>query len=334
MTTRSRQIKEAIGEDECLPEDTSYCRKCMKVKGRKSNFLKTTTPDLDSTNCLSVCTSCVNEMYGKILLSENGNIQKTVLKLCRMLNVRYEESAIESALKHIESSKSNPEKLFGLYRAKLLVIFRTGVNDTNVDLTYQYSNDISIPADESKFQIEEYKNMDELRKFWGKGFEAEEIMILEEKFAEYSQTNSIDTHPERVLLKYICLKEYEIDKALAGGGKSSTATLTKEYQDLLKSANISPSSPSSVSVGKAQETWGMFIKTIEETEPAEYFKNEGLFKDYDNVEKIWNRYIVRSIKNFITGSRDFNVEDIESDYEDETEDQEETVSPLEYKAEE
>src|SRR3972149_6925785 len=100
MTTRSRQIKEIIGEDECLPENTSYCRKCMKVKG-KINFLKTTTPDLDSTNCFSVCTSCVNEMYGKILLSENWNIQKTVLKLCRILNVRYEESAIESALKHI-----------------------------------------------------------------------------------------------------------------------------------------------------------------------------------------------------------------------------------------
>jgi hypothetical protein len=212
---------------------------------------------------------------------------------------------------------------------------RTSVKDSSedIDLTYQFNDENIIRIDESKFLNTEYQDMDELRKFWGKGFEPEEIMMLEEKFASYSQTNAIDTHPERVLLKYICMKEYEIDKALEeGGAKKSIANLTKDYESLLKSANISPSSATAATGGKSQESWGMFIKTIEETEPAEYFKDDGLFKDYDNIADIWNRYVVRSIKNFITGSRDFNVEDIETDY-DEDENTEEPTTPLEYKVE-
>jgi len=255
--------------------------------------------------------------------------------MCRMLNVKFNPIAIDSALKQIESKGTNPEKLFGFYKAKLILQERENPSDLNIDLTYQYDNgNDGVSIDETKFEVEEYQDMEELRKFWGKGFEPEEIMILEEKFASYSQTNSIDTHPERVLLKYICLKEYDIDKAMDGGGKGSTASLTKEYQELLKSANISPSSSTVASGGKSQETWGMFIKTIEETEPAEYFKDDELFKDYDNIEQIWLKYVVRPIKNFITGSRDFNVEDIETDYEDESEEPIEQVAPLEYKAEE
>lgn len=332
--SKSRQLREPIDEKSSgLPEGQNYCRKCQRIRP-SANFGRAVDGELDSNGLLSICKDCTNILYERALSVENGSIQKAVLSLCRKLNIRYDERAINSALQHIQSKGSDPLKIFNLYRAKLLVILRENVNDTLVDLSYQHENNDVIEIDESKFANSDVLDMDELRKFWGKGFEPEEIMILEEKFAEYSQTNSIDTHPEKVLLKYVCLKEYEIDKELSAKGKSSTATLTKEYQELLKSANISPASTAAASVGKAQETWGMFIKTIEEKEPAEVFKDDGLFKDYDNIEHIWNKYVVRSIKNFITGSRDFNVEEIESDYDDEEDSSSEETPPLEYKAEE
>lgn len=332
MAGRSRQINKVV-ENGSLPENTSYCRRCRTIKST-SEFGKAVDFTLDVSGFFSVCKNCMNELFAQELIEAGDSVEKATLAMCRKLNIRFDNRAVDATLTQIQTKGSDPTKFFTLYRAKILVTSRTSVKDTStsVDLTYQFNDENIIKIDESKFLDTDYQDMDELRKFWGKGFEPEEIMILEEKFASYSQTNAIDTHPERVLLKYICLKEYEIDRAMDGGGKGSTANLTKEYQELLKSANISPSSATAASGGKSQETWGMFIKTIEETEPAEYFKDDSLFKDYDNVNRMWTHYILRSIKNFITGSRDFNVEDIESDYEDE-DDIEEPTTPLEYKAE-
>jgi hypothetical protein len=59
--------------------------------------------------------------------------------------------------------------------------------------------------------------------------------------------------------------------------------------------------------GKSQETFSAFIKTIEENEPAEYFEDKKLFKDFDNLNFYFEKYILRPLKNFVINSRDFDV---------------------------
>jgi len=314
MSVRSRQIKEST-EEGFLPENTSYCRKCMKIKP-KVYFSKTTVPDLDGTTCLSICKSCVDEMYSKILLSENGNVQKTILTLCRMLNVRYDERAIDSAFVHIQSKNSDPNKLFALYRAKLLLLHRTSVDDTLVDLTYQFNNENIIKIDESKFLNSEYQDMDELRKFWGTNFEPEEIMILEGKFSDWSKSHSIDTQSERVLLKFICLKEYDVEKAVRSG--TSTASLMKEFQDLLKTSALSPAMATSGNGGKSMDAFGVWLKEIGEMRPEEWVEDKSIYKDVDNIEDYNERIIISPLRAFVTGSREFSL-DVDESIEEEME---------------
>jgi len=146
----------------------------------------------------------------------------------------------------------------------------------------------------------------------------------------WSESHSINTESERVLLKLICIKELEIDKAIAVG--SGSGTLLKEFQELLKTSGLNPSSAVAAGTNKAQETWGNFVKMIEETEPAEYYKDDSLFKDFDGINEYWQKFVVRSIKNFITGSKDFNLESSVDDYEDDSFTDEEPVAPLEYSA--
>jgi hypothetical protein len=47
---------------------------------------------------------------------------------------------------------------------------------------------------------------------------------------------------------------------------------------------------------------------IEETEPAEYYADKTMFKDFDNIGFYFEKYVTRPLKNFVMGSRDFNVE--------------------------
>lgn len=303
MPSRSRQIKEAV-DSGTLTQETSYCRKCMLIKP-KVMFSKTTTPDLDSTGCLSLCKACVDTMFSRFMISESGNISKATLKLCRLLNVRFEPSAIDSALKQIESKSSDPNKFFGLYRAKLLVILRTSMGDAdNVDLTYKEVE--NIKPSEDRFISSNYENMDELRRFWGKNFEAEEIIILEGKFSDWSKSHTIDTQSERVLLKFICLKEYEIDRAVEAG--SSSAALMKEFQELLKTSALSPAMASSGSGGKSLDAFGVWLKEIGESRPEEWVEDKSIYKDVDNIEDYNERIIISPLRAFVTGSREFSLD--------------------------
>jgi hypothetical protein len=60
--------------------------------------------------------------------------------------------------------------------------------------------------------------------------------------------------------------------------------------------------------GKNLDTFGNWVKEIEQFRPAEFFKDKNMYKDVDNVEEYADRHITRPLKNFITGSRDFGVD--------------------------
>ena len=84
----------------------------------------------------------------------------------------------------------------------------------------------------------------------------------------------------------------------------------------MKTAAIDPNKANASGQGKGKESFSAFIKMIEETEPADFYKDKGLFKDFDNVEFYFEKYVTRPLKNFIMGSRDFNVE-AEKEFDDE-----------------
>lgn len=326
---KTRRLPEPITVETGLPADLIYCRKCQNLKKEKY-FYKAVDLEIDSNGRFSVCRECIDEMYGKVLESEFGSIQKTVLYMCKKLNVKYDEGTIESAIKQIDSLKIDPKKFFGVYRSKLLNVARSS-SDSGVDLTYSDNPIINMGEEYNLYEGFSPSELESLKSFWGFVFSNDEISILEQKYMRWSESHSIDTESERVLLKLICIKELEIDKAIAIG--SSTTVLLKEFQELLKTSGLNPSSATLAGTNKAQETWGNFVKMIEETEPAEYYKDDNLFKDYDKIDEYFKKYVVRPLKNFITGTKDFNIE-TEQDYIDDDFTDDEPVIPLEYKLDE
>jgi len=92
------------------------------------------------------------------------------------------------------------------------------------------------------------------------------------------------------------------------GGKSGDASAIKRLQDLMKTASVDPGKASLANSGKAKETFSSFVKVIEENEPASYYEDKKLFKDFDDIDFYFKKYVTRPLKNFVTQSRDFNVE--------------------------
>jgi hypothetical protein len=143
---------------------------------------------------------------------------------------------------------------------------------------------------------------------WGEGLELKDYEYLEKEIEVWKKTHKCDNKAEETLLKEICLTKLDLRKARSTGDDKRVKDLTKSFQDLIKTAALDPAKANAASSGKMFDSFGVWIKDIEENRPAEWVEDKKLFEDVDNLDSYFKKYIVRPIKNFITGSRDFGVD--------------------------
>jgi hypothetical protein len=308
--TRRTKPKEIISRTGIVLTEC-YCRRCMKTKTPDLFYEAVDGGLLDKNGKMSICRDCCNEVYNNFY-NENHSVEKSLLKACRTLNIRYDEGAVQATndtlFKYLERDKET-EKTFGVYKSKLMKLQNTRITDRNVNEDFTFVEpSVRIINDELDDNIEDSAY---LKQMWGTNLEYNDYVWLENELSEWKRTHKCDTKAEETLLKEICFKGLEIKKARESNGTASSSMI-KDYQDLMKTANVDPSKTSVAGSGRSQDTFSAFIKTIEQTEPAEYFENKKLFKDFDNIDFYFKKYITRPLKNFITQSRDFNV-DADSD---------------------
>jgi len=289
--------------DSVLANKNIYCRVCMKEQPVKEYFVAV-DKTLDKNNYMSVCKTCCNELFSTSLKIEH-NVDKAILRTCRILNIMYSQNAVDAVKTHMQTSGKENLQIFGIYKSKLSTL--SNLSD-DADLTF-YSND-NITVSKSNDDITDDEDFDKyLKTFWGPDFEWEDYEYLESELSRYKKTHKCDTAAEESLLRQIVLTEFDLRNSRAGG-KSGDNAIVKRLRELMQTASVDPAKASIANSGKAQDTFSAFIKTIEENEPASYYGQDSkkLFKDFDNIDFYFKKYITRPLKNFIMQSRDFNVD--------------------------
>lgn len=291
-----------------------YCRKCMEMK-KPADFYQASDRWLDSNGYFSVCKDCCNALYQKMYATER-NLERALLRTCRILNLKYDPNAIEATKIHLKTMSEkgrDTENILGIYKTKILSVLKVAKGDSNdnQDLTFVEPGE-SLP---DPVNDDDGPDAIDLKQFWGDNFNWDQFTFLERELADWKKTHKCDTKAEESLLKELCIKELEIRQTRVEG--KSVGSLVKEKQELMKTASVDPAKTALAGSGKSQDTFSAFIKTIEENSPAEYYQDKKLFKDFDNIVLYFKNFLVRPLKNFITNSRDFNLAD---DVEDEDED--------------
>jgi hypothetical protein len=301
---RSRRLNQQE-QDEII-----YCRKCTLQKP-PSEFYDSPDKLLDTNGKLSVCKSCVNDIFNGFMISTNSSLSESINKTCKILNIYYSSKSVESLKAHIETlgDKALEKNLFGMYKIHLarFLSLNQGINGT-----YEFDGSYVRPSDEDALVNENSEYKKELYNFWGTGLEWEDYQFLENELAQWKTTHKHDTRSELIFLREIAFILLDIKKARESG--QSTSTLMKQFQETVKTAGLDPANASAIT--GAQETFGNWIKEIETKTPAEWYENDKLFKDVDNLSKYWENYVTRPLKNFITGSRDFNISEASEEGED------------------
>lgn len=302
---------------ESIPGGLCYCRKCQKLLSENSFYDCTDNKLIDANGKFSVCKNCVQKLYDGFY-QETGSLEKAIHKLCTSLNVKYSNeaaSATQAQIATLVEQGKAIHSIFGTYKSKLVAVNPSMDKSTEMDLTYSDMGTIYV---EKESVIEEIPIPQDVIDFWGDDISREDILFLEKEYTNFKQTHKADTRAEVVLLKQTCFNLLDIKKARLNG--DDTSKLVKELQDLMKNLAISPNIANAANTAsKGSETFGLWIKDIEEKEPAQWLATDprgDMYRDVGNVEKYFQEYLVRPLKNFILGSKDFNVSEDEDSNDD------------------
>ena len=290
--------------------DTNYCRKCMKQLPPKEFYECSDAGLIDSNGLFSVCKSCIQSLYDAIY-AETQSIEKTIHKLCVTLNIRFSNEAVSATRAHINTlleSGKNVSAIFSIYKMKLTATKNSMDKRGLEDMSYE---DVGTVYTAPVINTKEIPIPQDVLTFWGRDLPREDVEFLEREYTNFKQTHSTSTYAEIVLLKQVCYTMLSIKQAKAVG--DDTSKLVKELQDLMKNLAISPNAVNaSQGNGKSEEAFGLWIQDVEQYEPAEWLKSDPRgdpYRDVMDVEAYFEKYFIRPMKNFITGSKDFNTDD-------------------------
>ena len=288
----------------------NYCRKCMQNLPAKEEFYECTDAGfIDSNGLMSVCKDCIQKIYD-ILIAENGSLEKTIHKLCISMNMRFSNEAVSATKTHINTLLENGKHvnaIFSIYKMKLTATKKSMDKRGMEDDSYE---DVGTVFTSELINTKEAPIPVEVLNRWGKNLPREDIEYLEMEYANFKSTHPAVTAAEVTLLKRVCYTLLDIERARANA--DDTDKLVKQLQDLMKNLAISPNAINEKTNNKGAESFGLWISDIEENEPAQWLKSDprgDMYRDVGNVEEYFQKFFVRPMKNFIMGSKDFNIDD-------------------------
>ncbi len=260
--TRSKRIDSPTFKNKNgLEVSENYCRKCMLNK-KPSEFYQATDSFLDANLLMSICKGCISKIYTDFYRSEK-NMEKVILRMCRMLNVRYGEDAVNATRLQLQTQEKSEDDgtVFGIYKSKTVSTMKENVNATSLglDLTFKepiLSNNNSV---DSLIELKDNTNLDDekiamLRQTWGDKLKTEEYQWLEFELSKWKSTDKKIARNEETLLQLIVLKLFDIRKAR--NEDRDTTTLEASYQKLLDSSGLRPKDINLNEINKQDDYWG------------------------------------------------------------------------------
>lgn len=302
MSPVSKRIVNTIKSEQVAYKDGNiyYCRKCGKIL-KPDDFYASGDSFLDTNGKMSICKTCVSEIFQSEYLMSGRNVNLATLNTCRTINFAFVESALEGAKNIVEKTNASYETgFFGHYRS---LVWKNHMSYKNSDRRFIFIEprgvDVSTLVDNEDVEHD-------VKEFWGDNYTPEEYSILEGEYWQWIPRFDIVNKEEESLIKMLC--ELRLDMRNLRLKNKPIDNTIKSYNAVMNQLGITPSRIDDTS--KTGDTLSEIIKRIEENEPAEYYEDKKLFADYDNIGQYFKDFILRPLLNFFgKGQPNFYVED-------------------------
>lgn len=236
---------------------------------------------------LPICNHCIEGVFMKYLEMFEDEV-KAATRTCQKFDI-YWNTEIYEMVKRINPSmfsistyisKTNLKKYIGKTYDDTLGESQEHTSAADVLVDDKYTDDL------------EAKITPEMKRFWGKGFDAEFYLDVEDRYKKWTEDlpEKIDSGAE-ALYKQICMLEVIISRDVAEG-KSSDKNVA-QLNNLIASVNRKPaqmSQESATDVMFDKQPFGVGIKIYENTRPIP--KPDPEFDDVDGIAKKFSVWVL------------------------------------------
>lgn len=273
----------------------SFCIKCGRMLPIE-DFYKSTNPN-HGLGVQPYCKSCGNDLVN-IYLKKHGSMEAAIFYTCADMGVPFIRKLFTLYMDKVKDFKSTSN-----YWGNYTVQFQQSRTKAEKELWKDFSATDVDYKDIAQLQKAERAIQDEvedLRYRWGEDKDTKELQYLETKWASYVKDKELDVAQEQ-LYRNLCLAELDIwegndvDKAM----KRQTDMMSKLGIDKFEAKRGKTTAEQMIEY----EIW-----KIEENEPAEYYKDKEMYRDFRGIHSAWIKEIKRPIINLITGSKDYDIE--------------------------
>lgn len=271
----------------------SYCaihRRNLPVE----DFYKSPNP-LHGNGVLLYCKDCCITIMEKNL-RRFSSVEKALWYTCAELGIPFRSAVYEKLDERLKSNAGRKINYLGEYLRLLNII------QTKTDKWQSFSDtDISM-GEFSALQDANFKReseIKELKMLWGETFSIDDISYLEYRFTIYTDGMEL-TEYQASRYRDLCLCELKIKN------------LEEVKTNMALKANIAKElGIDKFSIDKEKTEADKYIENdiymMEHYEPAEYYADKELYNDWLGIFKYWVKWVLRPVKNLITGSKDYEI---------------------------
>jgi hypothetical protein len=157
--------------------------------------------------------------------------------------------------------------------------------------------------DDEKYYLEEDDDFvvtSDILKRFGTGYTKSEYRAIDLHYTMLKEQAASDDIVTDSLIKDLCAIKVQQNRALQSGNAEQYEKMTKLYQSTLSSANLNPKNAKDTKLNDPDECWGVLVRNVEKYVPADIYKDDKLFKDFDGIKDYITRFLYRPFKNLFT----------------------------------
>lgn len=263
------------------------CKKTAKTEKTLRAYFYTTNSRFHTFKRTHLCKQCILDHC----VNDIGKVELTKLKdVLREINRPFLFDLWESA------NEKKPDSPLGEY-------FK------NITSLPQYKE---LTWDNSIFGEVAYKMEDvaidffEMESVWGSGYTNAEYKFLNDAYRNWTTRYKCTEYGEEVLFKEMTYMQLDIKRDRENG--RDVIKKNEALQKLMKSANVQPADSVAANSDENKNAYGVWVRDIEKYRPAEYWQDKKKYFDYFGLREYMERFVLRPLKNLLTGSRDFDKE--------------------------
>ena len=291
---------------------TSVCVSCQREYPIDKFYPRIVDDKFSPDGVIPYCSDCCEEIVRENLTKVNS-LESAMWLTCAKLDVPF----IRKVFEKVEEQKSKYQQKSGkkdseytLFKYYYDYLWGSKSMGTAIDVWIDFSNtDVSMGEISSLKKSEEALNreIEKLELDWGVQGDIEDYKFLVYNFDKYTKDVGEMTPQQEDLYRDLCLARLEkrkIEEKKLDGDLTKVQNRILNLMHKLNLDRFEDNQPKTLS----EEFLFDKIRMVEQTMPADFYKDKNLYKDMTKKRKLMTDLVYRPLANTLIGSRDFNID--------------------------